>query len=122
MSPHRPGPGYRLAARITLAAACHAAVVGGPVGLALAQPPAKGKSVTTTLIQRGSAQFDDQAYEESIQTLSAALVRPGASDAEKIETYRLLAYNFIILKRPDEADASVRGILVVDEGFWLPPT
>jgi len=124
MSPHRPGPAFRLAARITLAAACHAAVLGGPVAQrsALAQPPAKGKSVTTTLIQRGSALFDDQAYEESIQTLSAALVRPGASEVEKIELYRLLAYNFIILKRPDEADASVRGILVVDESFSLPPT
>ena len=128
MSPHRPGPAFRLAARITLVAACHAAVLGGPLAgagvgerTALAQPP-KGKSTTTTLIQRGSALFDDQAYEESIQTLSAALVRPGASEAEKIEVYRLLAYNFIILKRPDEADASVRGILVVDESFSLPPT
>ena len=123
MSAHTPGPALRLAARITLAAACHAAVLGGPASLAFAQPPpAKGKSTTTTLVQRGSALFDDQAYEESIQTLSAALVRPGATDAEKIEIYRLLAYNFIILKRPDEADAAVRGILVVDESFALPPS
>lgn len=111
--------GRRLASRIAIAAACHAAVLSGPAGAAFAQG---GKSVTTTLIQRGSAQFDDQAYEESIQTLSAALVRPGASDREKIEIYRLLAYNFIILKRAEEADAAVRGVFVLDEGFSLPPS
>jgi hypothetical protein len=117
----------RAAASITLAAACHLAVlggVGGPVllgSVAFAQPPPP-KSATVALIQRGSALFDDQQYEESIQTLSAALVRPGASEAEKKEIYRLLAYNFIILKRTDEADASVRGILVLEEGYALPPT
>jgi hypothetical protein len=105
--------------RVALAAACHAAILGGPAGAALAQG---GKSATTTLIQRGSALFDDQAYEESIQTLSAALVRPGAGDKERIEIYRLLAYNFITLKRADEADAAVRGIFVLDESFSLPPT
>lgn len=109
----------RFAARLAIVAACHAAVIAGPAGAAFAQG---GKSVTTTLIQRGSAQFDDQAYEESIQTLSAALVRPGATDKEKIEIYRLLAYNFIILKRADEADAAARGIFVLEEGFTLPPS
>mgnify|MGYP000408517814 CR=1 FL=1 len=88
---------------------------------ALAQPPAKANT-TTSLIQRGGALFEDQQYEESIQTLSAALVRPGSSEPEKIETYRLLAYNYIILKRSEEADAAVRGILVVNEAFSLPPT
>jgi hypothetical protein len=88
---------------------------------ALAQPPPKANT-TTSLIQRGGALFEDQQYEESIQTLSAALVRPGSSEPEKIETYRLLAYNYIILKRSEEADAAVRGILVVNEAFSLPPT
>lgn len=121
----RSGLVRRLAARLALAAACHAAIIGGGSfgePLAQAAPPAKGKSVTTSLIQRGSALFDDQQYEESIQTLSAALVRPGASDVEKTEIYRLLAYNFIILKRAEEADAAVRGVFVIDEGFSLPPT
>jgi hypothetical protein len=122
--PRRAG----LASGLALAAACHAAVLG-PAGVALAQPPpastpvpAPVKSATTTLIRRGSALFDDQQYEESIQTLSAALVRPGATDVEKIEIYRLLAYNFIILKRADEADSAARGVLVLDENFTLPPT
>jgi hypothetical protein len=107
----------RWGAPLALAAALHATTLGiAPA--ALAQP----KSSTTTLVQRGSELFDDQQYEESIQTLSAALVRPGATTKEKIEIYRLLAYNYIILKRNDEADAAVRGILVIDEGFALPPT
>jgi len=105
----------RLAAPLTLALA---------VTLA-APPPARadgGKSAVAPLIQRGGALFEDQQYEESIQTLSAALLRSGASDAEKIETYRLLAYNYIILKRNEEADAAVRSIYVINEGFFLPPT
>ena len=42
------------------------------------------------LIQRGRALFDDQQYEESIQALSAALVRPSNTKAQKLEIYRLL--------------------------------
>ncbi len=103
----------RLAAPILVAAAC--ALAGE------APASAQGKT-TTTLIQRGGALFEDQQYEESIQTLSAALLRPGSSEAEKIETYRLLAYNYIILKRTEEADAAVRGLLVLNEKFSLPPT
>ncbi|MFO0587250.1 MAG: hypothetical protein U0441_06920 [Polyangiaceae bacterium] len=76
----------------------------------------------TTLIQRAAELFDDQQYEESIQTLSAALLRPGSSTKEKIEVYRLLAYNYITLKRAEEADAAVRGLYVLDENFALPAT
>jgi hypothetical protein len=108
----------RRLARLAPACALCACALGAGEGDARAQ----AKSVTTTLIQRGGAQFDDQQYEESIQTLSAALVRPGATDVEKRETYRLLAYNFIILKRAEEADAAVRALLVMDEGYSLPPS
>jgi len=112
----------RLAATLALTAACHSAFVATPT-LAFAQAAAKGdKATVTSLIQRGSALFDDAEYEESIQTLSAALLRPGTSKQEKIEIYRLLAYNYIVLKRADEADAAVRGLLVLDETYSLPPT
>jgi hypothetical protein len=86
-------------------------------GVAAAQT---AKSGVVPLIQRAAELFDDQQYEESIQTLSAALLRPGSSTKEKIEIYRLLAYNYITLKRNDEADAAVRGLYVVDETFTLP--
>lgn len=113
MQPSRVARLGRHAAPLALAAAC-ALAGAGPAS-------AQGKT-TTTLIQRGGALFEDQQYEESIQTLSAALLRPGLSEAEKIETYRLLAYNYIILKRTEEADAAVRGLLVLNEKFSLPPT
>ncbi len=116
----RPWRALALAALVTVGGTVGVTAGGLGGGEALAQPP--GRSPTTVLIQRGSALFDDQQYEESIQTLSAALVRPGATEVEKVEVLRLLAYNFIILKRTDEADAAVRGILVLNEGFTLPPT
>ncbi|MDC3954739.1 hypothetical protein [Polyangium jinanense] len=113
----------RLAATLALTAACHSAFVVATPSLAFAQAAPKGdKASVTSLIQRGSALFDDAEYEESIQTLSAALLRPGTSKQEKIEIYRLLAYNYIVLKRVDEADAAVRGLLVLDETYTLPPT
>ena len=117
----------RAAATFTLVATCHAAVLVAVPQRALAQPVAtdpklNAKSSVTTLIQRGSELFDDAEYEESIQTLSAALLRPGSTKQEKIEIYRLLAYNYIVLKRNDEADAAVRGLLVLDEAYTLPPT
>jgi hypothetical protein len=113
----------RRAAPIALASALHAVLLAAPglVPEAAAQQ-AQAKSPVTSLILKGSELFDDQQYEESIQVLSAALVRPGSSQPDKIEIYRLLAYNYITLKRTEEADAAVRGILVLDEAFKLPST
>jgi hypothetical protein len=123
----------RVTATLAIVAASHAALVVAVPQRAIAQPAAKGskdakgakdakdaKSSVTSLIQRGTELFDDAEYEESIQTLSAALLRPGSSKQEKVEIYRLLAYNYIVLKRNDEADAAVRGLLVLDESYQLP--
>jgi hypothetical protein len=110
----------RLVARLLVALACHGAVATTLSAVALAQPASSAQA--TKLIHKGAELYDDQQYEESIQTLSAALVRPGTSVAERIEIYRLLAYDYISLKRMDEADAAVRGIYSLDETFRLPPT
>jgi hypothetical protein len=117
----------RLFAALAIAASCHAATLAAMPEPALAQPAAgaaagTGKTSTSGLIQRGADLFDDQQYEESIQTLSAALLRPGTSKQDKIEIYRLLAYNYITLRRSDEADGAVRGLLVIDETYRLAPT
>lgn len=100
------------------------ALAGTPAALApsVAEAQTSKSGGVVTLIQRAAELFDDQQYEESIQTLSAALLRPGSSTKEKIEIYRLLAYNYITLKRNEEADAAVRGLYVVDESFTLPKT
>ena len=62
------------------------------------------------LITRGKNLFDDQQYEESIQTLSAALLRPNNTKEQRIEIYRLLAYNYITLNRKEEAESAARGL------------
>ena len=59
----------RWLAPLVIAAVCHAGALAALPEPAFAQ--GGGKSVTT-LIQRGAELFDDQAYEESIQTLTAA--------------------------------------------------
>jgi hypothetical protein len=72
------------------------------------------------LIQRGRALFDDQQYEESIQALSAALVRPSNTKPQKLEIYRLLALNYITLSRKDESESAVRGLLALQPDYALP--
>lgn len=110
----------RLVARFALALACHGIVATSLPRFVSAD--AASSRGATKLIRKGAELYDDQQYEESIQTLSAALVRPGASVAERIETYRLMAYDYISLKRTDEADAAVRGIYAIDENFRLAHT
>ncbi len=68
---------------------------------------------------RGQQLFDDQQYEESLQVLSAALVRPGNTATQRIEIYRLLAYNYITLGRHDEAESACRGIFSLDPCYKL---
>ncbi len=72
------------------------------------------------LIARGQSLFDDQQYEESIQTLSGALVRPSNTKAQKLEIYRLLALNYITLNHKEEAEAAVRGLLSLEPTYELP--
>ncbi len=113
--------------RVARAALCALALGAAAIPLpsdAMAQPkggqPAPAaKTDIKGLIQRAQEFFDDQRYEESIQTLSAALLRPGTSVEDRIEIYRLLAFNYITINRAEEADAAARGILVLQEDFAL---
>jgi len=89
-------------------------------GLSTAVPAFAAPAAQQDLIQRGRAQFDDQQYEESIQTLSAALLRPSNTKAQKLDVYRLLALNYITLNRKDEAESAVRGLLALQPDYALP--
>jgi hypothetical protein len=71
------------------------------------------------LIARGRSLFDDQKYEESIQVLSAALVKPTNTKAQRIEIHRLLAFNYITLGRKDEAESAIRGLLAIAPTYTL---
>jgi hypothetical protein len=104
---------------LALAASMHMAVVGvaAPV---FAQQPAQARP-RQDLIARGHQLFEDQQYEESIQTLSAALVRPSNTKQQKVEIYRLLMLNYITLNRKDEAESAVRGLLAIEPEYALSP-
>jgi hypothetical protein len=98
---------------------------GLPGAVALADdkaPAAKGSSSVSTLIGRAQDMFDDARYEESIQTLSGALVRPGTSTDDRVKVLKLLAYNYITIGKNEEADAAVRALYVLDDTFELGST
>jgi tetratricopeptide (TPR) repeat protein len=80
---------------------------------------AKGLPVVD-LLSRGQSLFEDQRYEESIQTLSAALLRPSNAKEQRILIYRLLAKNYITLGRREEAESAVRGLLALAPAHALP--
>ena len=115
---------------ISLLACLHAIALTTPAFAQQAPqqgPPAASKTnakappkVPQDLIQKGQSQFDEQQYEESIQTLSAALLRPSNTQAQKVEIYRLLALNYITLGRKDEAENAVRGLLVQQPDYEIP--
>lgn len=99
------------------------AQAGPPKPPAPAKPgakPAAAPAQPQDLIQKGQSQFEEQQYEESIQTLSAALLRPSNTPAQKVEIYRLLALNYITLGRKDEAENAVRGLLVQQPDYEIP--
>jgi hypothetical protein len=104
----------RWALPIVMTAAVHSAVLAFPAN-AWAQAKTAGD-----LVQRGKALFDDQQYEESIQTLSAALLRPNNTKQQRLDVYRLLALNYITLNRKDEAESAVRGLLALQPDYALP--
>ena len=103
----------RFALPIVVTAAVHTAWLASP-SEAWAQRSAQD------LVARGRSLFDDQQYEESIQTLSAALLRPNNTKQQRVDIYRLLALNYITLNRKDEAESAVRGLLALQPDYALP--
>jgi hypothetical protein len=111
----------RLAASLALLGAVNSVALTTALPL-YAQPKGGAASPRADLVARAQKLFDDQAYEDSIQVLSAALVRPSNTKQQKIDIYRLLALNYITLGKNDEADAAVRGLLAIDPEYALPPS
>ncbi len=73
------------------------------------------------LIEEGIKQYNDLEYENSINTLSAALIRPGNSKEQKIEIYEYLGLNYLILGREEEAEGAFRSLLAIDETWSFDP-
>lgn len=72
------------------------------------------------LIRQGQELYDELRYEEALQVLSAALVRAGNSEAERATTYRLLAFTYLALGRPEEAEGAYRSLLALQPDFEIP--
>src|SRR5262249_50681512 len=112
----------RVALSLSLAAVGHA-TVAGTVALVVATPSIahaqKGGVSTQKLIDQAREKFDDQQYDESIQKLSAALLRSDATDKQKTEVYRWLAYNYIVLKQDENAKTAVYALYALDEEYTL---
>jgi hypothetical protein len=126
LPPHRPGRPESCVSATLAAMQPHTTRRLGPLALvvavhaitlpAFAEPPQKD------LVQRGQELFDDQRYEESIQTLSGALVRPSNTPQQRIEIYRLLALDHITLGHKEEAENVVRALLSTQPDYELART
>jgi len=73
------------------------------------------------LIEEGIKQYNDLEYETSINTLSAASIRPGNTDDEKITIYQYLGLDYLLLGREEEAEGAFRNLLVIDESWTFDP-
>jgi hypothetical protein len=73
------------------------------------------------LIEEGIKQYNDLEYETSINTLSAALIRPGNTDGQKITIYQYLGLDYLLLGREEEAEGAFRSLLVIDENWAFDP-
>lgn len=106
----------RFAVSLALFATAHVSVATMLPQVAWAQ----NKVPTQKLIDQAKEKFDDQQYDESIQKLSAALLRSDVSKSQKIEIYRWLAYNYIVLKQDDSARTALFALYALDEDYALP--
>lgn len=112
----------RFAVWVSLVACLQMIAISSPAWAQPQKPKPGAPAQPQDLIAKGQSLFEDQQYEESIQTLSAALLKPNNTPAQKVEIYRLLALNYITLGRKDEAENAVRGLLVQQPDYSLPPS
>lgn len=115
----------RAAVALGLAAAAHTTILGVGIGAVFSVEErvahAEGRGASTAkLIEQAKEKFDDQQYDESVQKLSAALLKSDITQAQKIEVYRWLAYNYIVLKQDDSARTAIFALYAVDEDYELP--
>lgn len=74
------------------------------------------------LIAQGIQEYNDLMYEESVNTLSAALMRPGNSNEQLIEIYQYLGLNYMLLEKLDAGEGAFRKLLVIDETWEFDAT
>jgi hypothetical protein len=80
----------------------------------------KPSAVAQKLLDQAKKAFDDASYDESLQLLSAALLKLDINDDQRVEAYRLLAYNYILLKKDDAAKSAAYKLYALNEDYELP--
>ena len=114
----------RFAVSLGLAATINVSLAGTIAAVMLvAEPIAHAQKASPSaqkLIDNAKQSFDDAQYDESIQLLSAALLKFDINDTQKVEVYKWLAYNYIVLKKDDAAKSAVYKLYAVDEDYQLP--
>ena len=69
------------------------------------------------LIEEGESLYDELRFEEALQTLSAAYVRAGNSNASRARILRTLAFTYLALGREAEAAGAYRSMLAIEPEF-----
>jgi tetratricopeptide (TPR) repeat protein len=88
------------------------------MSLALAAAPVAAQGAGA-LVQTGRSQYDNLQFEESIQTLSAAIIRRGNTPAQEVAIYELLGLSYLALSRDEEAEGAFRLVLARDPEHHL---
>jgi hypothetical protein len=112
----------RIVTAIGFVATFHATAVVTLVAAPRAAWAQKAALPVQKLIDQAKERFDEQQYDESIQKLSAALLRRDATREQKIEIYRWLAYNYVVLRQEDSARTALYALFALDEDYELPKT
>ena len=86
-------------------------LVLGLVVAAAGPAAAQGRGGANPLVARGISEYDELRFEEALQTLSAAFVRSGNTQAQEAEILRYLALTYLALDRQEEADGAWRSML-----------
>ena len=112
----------RFAVSMALAATAHASLAGTillttSTAWAADQKPS---AAAQKLLDQAKKAFDDASYDESLQLLSAALLKLDINDDQRVEAYRLLAYNYILLKKEDAAKSAAYKLYALNEDYELP--
>lgn len=117
----RQGRAARVAVTIGFAATTHLSLASAIVLLPTIAAAAEKGSSTEKLIREGKEKFEEGQYEESIEKLSAALLKQDITKDQRIEALRLLMYNYLVRTPPqeDSARAAAYQILSLDETYEL---
>ncbi len=69
------------------------------------------------LLRQGLQLYEEMEYERSVETLSAALIRPGNSVGDQLLIFQTLGTLYVFLNRQQEAEVALERLLCIDGAF-----